>query len=97
MSDERKVVPFPGCSPVAPGEPVPEVVAILKNLLERAERGDIIAICGSLTTADRLIGQFITYDQPELFAMIGALACQQRRLERMVDGEDEEADYDDLG
>ncbi len=81
MSEEdEKIVSLHGWPVSAPGEPIEGVVRVLKYMLGRAERGELV--CVSIVGLDPSKTLIRAYDQGRVYIheLIGAVAVQQARL-----------------
>lgn len=64
---------------VAPGEPVPSVVALLEKVLEQAKRGEITAVAIATVQPDGCAWNDWAH-KAEYYALLGSLARLQQRL-----------------
>ena len=64
---------------VAPGEPVPTVVALLEKVLEQAKNGEITAVALATVQADGCCWNDWAH-KAEYFTLLGSLARLQHRL-----------------
>ena len=65
--------------PIAKDEPVPEVVSLLEDMLERAKTGELRTACIAGATSDGcVISGFVVHEG--LFTTMGALAYLTRRV-----------------
>lgn len=75
MSDlpVNNVVPLSGVMPSAAGEPRPSLIAILKNLLAKAESGELQSLIGTGFTHERLCVAIWHDTHENVYEMLGAL------------------------
>lgn len=78
-----RVVPFHGGKAVQSPEPQPDIVAALRDLMERAKTGDLQTLAYAAMEADEQCMSEVV-GRVDGFGILGALAMTRRDLEEAV-------------
>lgn len=73
-----KVVSLRGKEILPPGTPRPKVVKLLRELLERAESGDVSAITVVCLHSDDTYSTW--HEGRMLYGLVGAIECHKQRI-----------------